>query len=193
MNRNFTAPAPNRVWVADFTYCRTWSGFIYVAFIIDVFSDFIVSWHVMTTHPVDLVTVPLGMALWQRRRYGYFINDGELLHHPDAGSQYLAFRFSEELILEGILSSAASVGDAYDNALAESTIGLFKTEELAKNNPCYVGPSKTVADVEHATTGWVEWHNNRRRHTSIGDIPPAEFEVNYYAATLTPQPAMPHT
>ena len=193
VNRNFTAPAPNRVWVADFTYCRTWSGFVYVAFIIDVFSRFIVGWHVMTTRPVELVTVPLRMALWQRRRHGYVINDGELLHHSDAGSQYLAFRFSEELMLEGILASVGSVGDAYDNALAESTIGLFKTEAMAKNNPFHVGPFKTIADVEYATAGWVDWYNNRRLHSSIGDIPPAEFEVNYYTANLTPQPAMSHT
>lgn len=147
----------------------------------------------MTTRPVELVTVPLRMALWQRRRHGYVINDGELLHHSDAGSQYLAFRFSEELMLEGILASVGSVGDAYDNALAESTIGLFKTEAMAKNNPFHHGPFKTIADVEYTTAGWVDWYNNRRLHTSIGDIPPAEFEVNYYAATLTPQPAMSHT
>lgn len=96
-------------------------------------------------------------------------------------------------MLEGILACVGSVGDAYDNALAESTIGLFKTEAMAKNNPFHVGPFKTIADVEYATAGWVDWYNNRRLHTSIGDIPPAEFEVNYYAATLTPQPAMSHT
>ena len=96
-------------------------------------------------------------------------------------------------MLEGILASVGSVGDAYDNALAESTIGLFKTEAMAKNNPFHQGPFTAIADVEYATTGWVDWYNNRRLHTSIGDIPPAEFEVNHYAATLTPQPAMSHT
>ena len=96
-------------------------------------------------------------------------------------------------MLEGILASVGSVGDAYDNALAESTIGLFKTEAMAKNNPFHQGPFTAIADVEYATTGWVDWYNNRRLHTSIGDIPPAEFEVNHYTATLTPQPAMSHT
>ena len=115
------------------------------------------------------------------------------MQQPIESGQYLAFRFSEELILEGILASVGSVGDAYDNALAESTIGLFKTEAMAKNNPFHVGPFKTIADVEYATAGWVDWYNNRRLHSSIGGIPPAEFEVNYYAATLTLQPAMSHT
>ena len=96
-------------------------------------------------------------------------------------------------MLEGILASVGSVGDAYDNALAESTIGLFKTEAMAKNNPFHQGPFTAIADVEYATTGWVDWYNNRRLHTSIGDIPPTEFGVNYYTANLTPQPAMSHT
>ena len=119
-----------------------------------MFSCFIVGWYVMTTRPVGLVTVPLRMARWQRRRHGYVINDGELLHHSDAGSQYLAFRFSEELILEGILASLGSVGGASDNALAESTIGLFKTQAMAKNDAFHVGPFKTIADVEYATVHW---------------------------------------
>jgi len=109
----------------------------------------------MATRPVELVTVPLRMALWQRRRHGHVINDGELPHRSDAGSQYLTFRFSEVLILDVILASVGSVGDAYDNALAESTIGLFKTEAMAKNNPLHAGPFKTIVDVEYATAGWV--------------------------------------
>ena len=165
VNRNVTVPVPNRVWVADFTYCRTRSGFVYVAFIIDVFSCFIVGWHVMTTRPVELVTVPFRMALWQRKRHGHVIDDDELFHHSDAGSQYLAFRFSEELILEGILASVGSVCDAYDNALADSTIGLLKTEAMAKNNPFHHGPFITIADVEYAAAGWVDWYNNRTLHT----------------------------
>jgi putative transposase len=110
----------------------------------------------MTTRPVEMMTGPLRMALWQRRRHGNIINDGELLHHSDAGSQYLAFRFSKELILEGIPASMGSVGYAYDNALAESTIGLFKTEAMTKNNPFHHGPFATIADVEYATAGWVD-------------------------------------
>jgi len=193
VNRNFTAPAPNRVWVADFTYCRTWSGFVYVAFIIDVYSRLIVGWHAMNSRPTELITVPLRMALWQRKRNGYVIEAGELLHHSDAGSQYVSFRFTEDLMLEGILASVGSVGDAYDNALAETTIGLFKTETMAKNSPFHKGPFKTLTDVEYATAGWVDWYNNRRLHSAIGNIPPAEFEVNYDTANLTPKPAMSHT
>ena len=156
VNRNFTAPALNWVWVADFTYCRTWSEFVYVAFIIDVFCSFIVSWHVMTTRPVELVPAPSRMALWQRERHGYVIDFGELLHRWAAESQFLAFRFNEELILEGILAFVGGMGNAFDNALAESTVGLFKTEAMTKNNALHVDPFETIADVEHTSAGWVD-------------------------------------
>jgi len=192
LDRDFTAPCPNRVWVADFTYCRTWAGFVYVSFIIDVFSRKIVGWHVMTTRPTELVTVPLRMALWNRRHEGIEIFEG-LLHHSDAGAQYVSLKFSEELMLEGILASIGSVGDAYDNALAESTIGLFKTEAIRRGNPFHSGPFKNIADIEYATMGWVDWYNNRRLHSSLDYVPPFEFELNYYAGDLASQPEMSHT
>lgn len=195
VNRKFTAPCPNRVWVAYCTYCRTWNGFVYVAFIIDVFSRMIVGWHAVltqTSRPTELITVPLRMALWQRSHQ--IKETGEkLIHHSDAGSKYVSFRFTEDLMLEGILASIGTVGDAYDNALAESTIGLFKNEVMAKNNPFHVGPFKTIADVENATVYWVDWYNNTRLHSSIGDVPSAEFELNYYATNLASQPQMSHT
>ena len=152
LDRNFTAACPNRVWVADFTYCRTWAGFVYVAFVIDVFSRKIVGWHAMTTRPTELVTVPLRMALWNRRHEGSEIFEG-LIHHSDAGSQYVSLKFSEELMLEGVLASIGSVGDAYDNALAETTIGLFKTEAIRPGNPFHPGPFKTIEDIEFAGLG----------------------------------------
>jgi transposase InsO family protein len=192
LNRDFTAACPNRVWVADFTYCRTWAGFVYVAFVIDVYSRMIVGWHVMTTKPVELVTVPIRMALWRRDHEGHPVRDG-LTHRSDAGSQYTSIRLAEDLFIEGIAASIGSVGDAYDNALAESTIGLFKTEAIAKNNPFHSGPFKTIADIEYVTMGWVDWYNNRRLHSTLDNIPPAEFEANYYATNLASQPAMSHT
>ncbi len=192
LNRDFTAPCPNRVWVADFTYCRTWAGFVYVAFVIDVYSRMIVGWHVMTTKPVELVTVPIRMALWRRDHEGHPVGDG-LTHHSDAGSQYTSIRLADDLLLEGIAASIGSVGDAYDNALAESTIGLFTTEAVSKNNPFHAGPFKTIAHVEYATMGWVDWYNNRRLHSTLGNIPPAEFETNYYATKEASQPAMSQT
>jgi transposase InsO family protein len=146
----------------------------------------------MTTRPTELVLVPLRMALWNRRHEGIEIFEG-LLHHSDAGSQYISLKFSEELMLEGILASIGSVGDAYDNALAESTIGLFKTEAIRRGNPFHAGPFKNIADIEYATMGWVDWYNNRRLHSSLDYVPPVEFEANYYATNLTPQPEMSHT
>lgn len=189
LDRNFTAACPNRVWVADFTYCRTWAGFVYVAFIIDVYSRKIVGWHAMTTRPTELVTVPLRMALWNRRHEGIEIFEG-LIHHSDAGSQYVSLKFSEELMLEGVLASIGSVGDAYDNALAETTIGLFKAEAIRPGNPFHPGPFKTIEDIEFATMGWVDWFNNRRLHSTLDYMPPAEYETNYYATNLTSQPEM---
>ena len=128
LNRDFTADAPNQVWVTDFTYCRSWAGFCYVAFIVDVFAQKIVAWHAATTKTTELVMTPLRMALWQRDREGRPTQPGQLIHHSDAGSQYTAIRFTEHLALEGIRPSIGSVGDAYDNALMETIIGLFKAE-----------------------------------------------------------------
>jgi putative transposase len=181
VNRNFTAAAPNRVWVADFTYCRTWAGFCYVAFIVDVFAQRIVAWHAATDKRTDLVLIPLRIALWDRDRHGTPVRPGELICHSDAGSQYTAIRFTEHLALEGIAPSIGTVGDAYDNGLIEGIIGLFKTECI-RTTIFHNGPYKTLADIEYATAGWVDWYNHRRLHGSLGMIPPIEYEQAHYAA-----------
>lgn len=129
LDRDFTAPAPNLRWVADFTYVRTWAGFCYVSFVIDCYSRAIVGWHAATTKTTPLVTTALRMGLWRRDRAGQPAGDG-LIHHSDAGSQFTSVSFAETLALEGIAASIGSIGDAYDNALAESTIGLFKNEAI---------------------------------------------------------------
>lgn len=156
LDRDFTAAAPNLVWITDFTYVRSWAGFVYVAFIVDVFAQRIVAWHAATTKVVDLVMTPLRMALWQRDHEGHPTVAGELIHHSDAGSQYTAVRFTEHLALEGIRPSIGSVGDAYDNALMESIIGLYKTECI-RTTVFHPTAFKTLADIEYATAGWVEW------------------------------------
>jgi putative transposase len=185
LNRQFRAPAPNRVWVADFTYCRTWAGFVYVAFIVDVFAQRIVAWHAATDKRTDLVLTPLRIALGDRDRHGHAVGPGQLIHHHDAGSQYTSVRFTEHLALEGIAPSIGTVGDAYDNGLMESVIGLFKTECIG-TSVFHGGPYKTLADIEYATAGWVDWYNHRRLHGTLGMVPPAEFEQAHYAA-LNPQ------
>jgi putative transposase len=188
VNRDFTAPAPNTCWVADFTYCRTWAGFVYVAFIVDVFSQRIVGWHAATDRRTDLVLTPLRIALWDRDRQGQPIAPGALVHHSDAGSQYTSIRFTEHLELQGIAPSIGTVGDAYDNGLMESIIGLFKTECIA-TTVFRDGPCKTIADIEYATAGWVDWYNHRRLHGTLGMITPTEYEQNHYAAlNREPQP-----
>jgi len=189
LNRDFTAAAPNTRWVADFTYARTWAGFVYVAFILDVFAQRIVGWHAATDRRTDLVLTPLRIALWDRCRQGHPVLEGQLLHHSDAGSQYTSIRFTEHLALEGIAPSIGTVGDAYDNGLMESIIGLFKTECIA-TTVFHDGPYKTLADVEYATAGWVDWYNHRRLHGSLGMLTPTEHEQAYYAAiNREPQPA----
>jgi putative transposase len=185
LNRQFRAEAPNRIWVADFTYLRTWAGFSYVAFIVDVFAQRIVAWHAATDKRTDLVLTPLRIALWDRHRGGHPVQPGQLVHHNDAGSQYTSIRFTEHLALEGIAPSIGTVGDAYDNGLMETIIGLFKTECI-RTMIFHKGPYKTLADVEYATAGWVDWYNHRRLHGSLGMVPPAEYEHAHYAA-LTPQ------
>jgi transposase InsO family protein len=188
LHRNFTAPAPNTRWVADFTYCRTWAGFVYVAFVVDVFAQRIVGWHAATDKRTDLVLTPLRIALWDRGRQGAPVEPGQLLHHSDAGSQYTSLRFTEHLALEGIAPSIGTVGDAYDNGLMESIIGLFKTECYA-TTVFHDGPYKTLADVEYATASWVDWYNHRRLHGTLGMLAPIEFEQAYYAAlNQQPQP-----
>ena len=184
LDRDFTAAAPNRRWVADFTYCRTWSGFTYVAFVVDVYAQRIVGWHAATDRRTDLVLTPLRIALWDRKRHGAPIEPGQLLHHSDAGSQYTSIRFTEHLELEGIAPSIGTVGDAYDNALMESIIGLFKTECIA-TTVFHDSPYKTLADVEYATAGWVDWYNHRRLHSSLGMMSPDEFENAHHAARHT--------
>lgn len=187
LNRDFTAPAPNRVWVTDFTYVRTWAGFVYVAFVVDVFAQRIVGWHASTCKKVDLVMTPLRIALWQRDREGNPVSPGDLIHHSDAGSQYTAIRLTEHLALEGISPSIGTVGDAYDNALMETINGLYKTECI-RTTIFHSGPFRTLADVEFATAGWVDWYNNRRLHGSLGMLTPVESETLHYEA-LTREPA----
>src|SRR4051794_12665853 len=186
LDRDFTAEAPNRVWVTDFTYVRTWSGWVYVAFIVDVFAQRIVAWHAATSKDVELVMTPLRMAIWQRDHDGRPVVGADLIHHSDAGSQYTSLRFTEHLLLEAIKPSIGSVGDAYDNALMETLNGLYKAECI-RTTVFHDAPYKTVADVEYATAGWVDWYNQRRLHGSLGMMTPTEFEAAYYA-TLNREP-----
>ncbi|MGP5056481.1 IS3 family transposase [Brachybacterium paraconglomeratum] len=189
LNRDFTAPAPNRVWVTDFTYVRTWAGFVYVAFVVDVFAQRIVGWHTSSSMRTDLVMTPLRIALWQRDRDGNPVSPGDLIHHSDAGSQYTSIRYTEHLDLEGIAPSIGTVGDAFDNALMETINGLYKTECI-RTTVFHAGPFRTLADVEFATAGWVDWYNNRRLHGTLGMLTPVESEaLHYEALTREPEPA----
>ena len=169
VNRQFVATRPNQLWVADFTYVATWAGFVFTAFVIDVFARRIVGWRVTRTMSTDLVLDALEQALWSRETA-----DG-LIHHSDRGSQYLSIRYSERLDDAGIRPSVGSIGDSYDNAMAETIIGLYKTEVIERR-----GPWRHVHDVEYATLEWVDWYNNRRLPEPIGDVPPAEKELVYY-------------
>jgi putative transposase len=173
VERDFTAEAPNRLWVADFTYVMTFSGVVYVAFVIDAYSRRIVGWKADTTMKTSLVLDTLEMALWSRSRHGLPIAAG-LVHHHDNGSQYTSFAFTRRLIDAGVDASVGSVGDGYDNALAETTIGLYKTEKINRE-----GPWRTLSDVELATLEWVDWFNHRRLHSACGGLPPAELEEQY--------------
>ena len=174
VERNFNPPAPNRTWVADFTYVPTWSGMVYVAFVLDAYSRRIMGWRAATSMKTALVLDALEQALWMRRRDGAEDLSG-LIHHNDAGSQYTSIAYTERLAQVGIDPSVGSVGDAYDNALAESVIGLFKTELIKPG-----GPWRTVEQVEIATLEWVDWFNHRRLFEACGDIPPAELEAAHY-------------
>ena len=169
MKRQFTAIRPNQLWVADITFVATWSGFAYVAFVIDVFARCIVGWRVSRSLHTELVMDALEQALWSRTG-----TDG-LVHHSDRGSQYLSILYTERLAEAGIDSSVGSVGDSYDNALAETINGLYKTEVIRRR-----GPWRTVEDVEYATLEWVDWFNQRRLLEPIGNVPPAELEMAYY-------------
>ena len=184
LGRAFTAPAPNRRWVADFTHVAAWSAVVYVAFVVDVYSRAIVGWAAATSKQTKLVLDALQMALWRRERAGQPVTNTGLVHHSDAGSQYTSFAFTAHLLAAGIDASIGSVGDALDNALMESTIGLYKTELIKRR-----GPWKTLADVELATAEWVDWYNTSRIHRAIGGgVPPAEYESKFYAQPQ-PQPA----
>jgi len=171
VERQFSAPAPNRLWVADLTYIATWSGFVYTAFVIDAFSRRIVGWRVAATLRAELALDALEMAIWARA--GADLSG--LVHHADRGVQYLAIRYSERLADIGALASVGSRGDSYDNALAETVNGLYKTELIRRR-----GPWRTLEDVELATLEWVDWYNQRRLHSACGDIPPAEHEAMFY-------------
>ena len=172
VNRQFQAPAPNRLWVSDFTYVATWQGFVYVAFVIDTYARKIVGWRVSSSATAGFVLDALEQAIHDRRP----AKDAGLIAHSDRGSQYLAIRYTERLAEEGIEPSVGSVGDSYDNALAETVIGLFKTEVIRPR-----GPWRSLQAVEFATLEWVDWFNNRRLLEPIGHIPPAEAEAAYYA------------
>ena len=171
VERNFAAAAPNRLWVADLTYVRTWSGFVYVSFVFDVYSRFICGWQIANNLRTDLALDALEMALWRRQD-----DLGGLIHHSDRGVQYLSIRYTERLAEAGIETSVGSRGDSYDNALAESMIGLYKTEVIR-----HEGPWKGLDEVEYATLEWVDWFNHTRLLEPIGYVPPAEFEEAYYA------------
>jgi len=172
VNRQFKAACPNRLWVADFTYVATWRGFVYAAFVIDVFARRIVGWRVSRSARADFVLDALEQALHERRPFA----GGGLVCHSDRGSQYVSIRYTERLAEAGIEPSVGSVGDSYDNALAETVIGLFKAEVIHRR-----GPWRSFEAVEFATLEWVDWFNNRRLLEPIGNIPPAEAEARYYA------------
>jgi putative transposase len=172
VNREFRAPRPNALWVADFTYVATWQGFVYVAFVIDAFARRIVGWRVSRTAHASFVLDALEQALHERRP----AEGGGLVHHSDRGSQYVSITYTERLADAGIEPSVGSVGDSYDNALAETINGLYKTEVIRRR-----GPWKNPEAVEFATLEWVDWFNNRRLLEPIGGIPPAEAEERYWA------------
>ena len=172
VNRQFHAPAPNRLWVSDFTYVSTWGGFVYVAFVIDVYARYIVGWRVSRTAHAGFVLDALEQALHDRRP----VHGGGLVHHSDRGSQYVSIKYTERLAEAGIEPSVGSVGDSYDNALAETINGLYKAEVIHRR-----GPWRNFEAVEFATLEWVDWFNHRRLLEPIGNIPPAEAEQRYYA------------
>jgi transposase InsO family protein len=171
VDRDFTVTAPNQLWVADFTYVATWAGFVYVAFVIDAFARRIVGWRVSASMRTDFVLDALEQAVYDRAGSGL---DG-LVHHSDRGTQYLSMRYTHRLLDAGIAPSVGSVGDAYDNALAETVIGLFKTEVIQRR-----GPWRSLEMVEFAVLAWVHWFNTGRLLEPLGYVPPAEYEARYY-------------
>ena len=179
VNRQFHAPGPNMLWLSDFTYVSTWAGFVYVAFVIDAYARRIVGWRVSRTAHASFVLDALEQALHDRRP----VHRGGLVHHSDRGSQYVSIRYTERLAEAGVEPSVGSVGDSYDNALAETINGLYKAEVIHRR-----GPWRSFEAVEFATLEWVDWFNNRRLLEPIGNIPPAEAEERYYA--MLDEPAM---
>ena len=169
VNRQFVAERPDQLWVADFTYVSTWRGFVYVAFIIDVFAGYIVGWRVSSSMETTFVLDALEQALWARRPSG-------TVHHSDKGSQYVSLAYTQRLKEAGLLASTGSTGDSYDNAMAESINGLYKAEEIHRKS------WKNRTEVELATLTWVDWYNNRRLLERLGHTPPAEAEKAYYAS-----------
>ncbi len=172
VNRQFRAPRPNLLWVSDFTYVATWAGFVYVAFVIDAYARRIVGWRVSRSAHAGFVLDALEQALHVRRP----VSGSGLVHHSDRGVQYVSIKYTERLAEAGLEPSVGSVGDSYDNALAETINGLYKAEVIHRR-----GPWRSVEAVEYATLEWVDWFNNRRLLEPIGNIPPAEAEAAYYA------------
>jgi transposase InsO family protein len=179
VKRDFTATAPNRLWLADITYVPTWQGFVYIAFVLDVYSRMIVGWQTANNLRTDLPLDALDMALRNRR-----VHHGQTIHHSDAGSQYTSIRYSTTLYTFGVLPSIGTVADSYDNAMAEALNGSFKAELIHR-----LGPWKTRTEAEIATYEWISWYNHARLHSSIGDMPPAEYEAQYYSSLKTQAPA----
>jgi putative transposase len=177
VNRQFRARCPNALWVSDFTYVATWSGFVYVAFVVDAYARRIVGWRASRTAHAGFVLDALEQALHERRP----VQGGGLVHHSDRGVQYVSIRYTERLAEAGIEPSVGSVGDSYDNALAETINGLFKAEVIHRR-----GPWRSFEAVEFATLEWVDWFNNRRLLEPIGNLPPAEAEARYYAQAEAP-------
>ncbi len=171
VDRQFTAARPNALWVADITYIPTWSGMVYAAFVTDIFSRRIVGWRLDTTMRTDLPLDALEMAIWGRKDSSL----NGLVHHSDRGSQSTSIRYTERLVEAGATPSVGSVGDSYDNALAESVNGIYKTDLINRK-----GPWRTVDDVELATFEWIDWYNHCRIHSGCGDMPPVEFESAFY-------------
>ena len=180
VGRRFGPVAPNRLWVADLTYVLTWSGFAYVAFVTDAYARRILGWRVASTMATTMVLDSIEQAIWTRQRDG-ILDLKDVVHHTDRGSQYTSIRFTERLAEAGIQPSVGAVGSSYDNALAETINGLYKTELIKPGKPW-----RTVEDVELATARWVDWFNHRRLYEYCGDVPPAELETAYYAQRVRP-------
>jgi transposase InsO family protein len=177
VNRKFRAPRPNALWVSDFTYVATWTGFVYVAFVIDAYARRIVGWRVSRSAHAGFVLDALEQALHDRKP----VARGGLVHHSDRGVQYVSIKYTERLAEAGLVPSVGSVGDSYDNALAETINGLYKAEVIHRR-----GPWRSLEAVEYATLEWVDWFNNRRLLEPIGHVPPAEAEAAYYASLEEP-------